>query len=159
MELEFDVKMDSKILYDYLLHYNYSTFSGIFGSIIGALFIVGFFLGNGAIFLIVGVVILGYIPWTLFIRSKQQIISNPVFKTAIHYKVTEQGIEVSQEGMQEVLEWSYITKVASTRKSIFLFSGLKNATIIPRSALKDREVIFLEAICKNVEPNRVKIRS
>ena len=42
MELEFDVKVDSKVLYDYMLHHTYGSFQGVLGTAVGALMLVGF---------------------------------------------------------------------------------------------------------------------
>ena len=37
MELEFDVKITSNILYDYMLRHTYSSLSGLMGSLVGVL--------------------------------------------------------------------------------------------------------------------------
>ena len=42
MEVEFDVKMDAGILYDYMLHHTYSSFAGLMGTAAGALLLVIF---------------------------------------------------------------------------------------------------------------------
>ena len=48
MELEFDVKITSGILYDYMLRHTYYSLSGLIGTIAGALLIVCFFM-DGAV--------------------------------------------------------------------------------------------------------------
>ena len=68
MEVEFDVKITPGALYDYMLFHTYTSASGLIGSAVGALLVVGFFMGAGVIFLIAGAVILAYLPWTLFIK-------------------------------------------------------------------------------------------
>ena len=68
MELEFDVKITGNILYDYMLRHTYYSASGLIGTIVGALMVVYFFSGGGTIFLIAGLVILAYLPWTLFLK-------------------------------------------------------------------------------------------
>ena len=35
MELEFDVKVNSKVLYDYMLHHTYGSFQGVLGTAVG----------------------------------------------------------------------------------------------------------------------------
>ena len=40
MEVEFDVQMTSKDLYDYMLHHTYGSASGLIGSVAGALMVV-----------------------------------------------------------------------------------------------------------------------
>ena len=37
MEVEFDVKIDSGVLYDYMLHHTYTSFAGVVGTTVGAL--------------------------------------------------------------------------------------------------------------------------
>lgn len=32
MEVEFDVKIDSGVLYDYMLHHTYTSFAGVVGT-------------------------------------------------------------------------------------------------------------------------------
>ena len=60
MELEFDVKVNSKVLYDYMLHHTYGSFQGVLGTAVGALMLVGFVTTGYLIWLIAGVVLLVY---------------------------------------------------------------------------------------------------
>ena len=83
--IELDVKIDAKDLYDYLLRHSYNSASGIIGSCFGALMVVLAVLTGQWLYLIFGVIMLLYLPWTLFIRSKQQILSNPGFQQPLHY--------------------------------------------------------------------------
>lgn len=62
MEIEFDVKITPNILYDYMLHHTYSSLPGIMGSLVGALMLVLFATGRQPVCLIIGVVILLYLP-------------------------------------------------------------------------------------------------
>ena len=80
MELEFDVKVNSKVLYDYMLHHTYSSFQGVIGTLVGALMLVGFAVTRYVIWLIAGIVLLAYVPWSLFLKSKQQMLNTPAFK-------------------------------------------------------------------------------
>ena len=51
MEVEFDVKMDAGILYDYMLHHTYSSFAGLMGTAAGALLLVIFYSDRKIIYL------------------------------------------------------------------------------------------------------------
>ena len=73
MELEFDVKINTSVLYDYMLYHTYTSFSGLFGSVVGALLIVAYGLNSNLYFLAAGLVVLLYIPWTLFFRAKKAL--------------------------------------------------------------------------------------
>ena len=105
MEVEFDVKITPGVLYDYMLYHTYTSASGLIGSAVGALMVVTFFMGYGVLFLIGGVVILAYLPWTLFIKSRQQYLSNPAFKNPLHYQMNEEGVSVSQNDEVQSQKW------------------------------------------------------
>ena len=77
MELEFDVKITAGDLYDYLLHHTYSGFSGMLGTVVGALFIVLFAATKYPIYLIAGIIMIAYLPYTLFIRANKQALNTP----------------------------------------------------------------------------------
>ena len=80
MELEFDVHITSDKLYDYLLYHTYTSFSGMLGTLVGAFLIMGFLSTKYPIYLIAGVVLIGYLPCTLFIRAKRQVMNTEAFK-------------------------------------------------------------------------------
>ena len=75
MEIEFDVTITPAVLYDYMLHHTYTSASGLIGAAAGALMVVAYFMGAGVLVLIAGIIILAYLPWTLFLKSKQQYLS------------------------------------------------------------------------------------
>ena len=54
MEMEFDIQITKKDLYDYQLHHAYTSPSGLFGTIVGCLFIVGFFNTGTPLYLVIG---------------------------------------------------------------------------------------------------------
>jgi len=80
MEVSFDVKITPGVLYDYLLYHTYTGTTGLLGTIAGALLVAAYFMAGSILYLIFGVVVLVYLPWTLFIRSKKQYLANPAFK-------------------------------------------------------------------------------
>ena len=159
MELEFDVKVDSKVLYDYMLHHTYGSFQGVLGTGVGALMLVGFAVTGYVIWLIAGIVLLAYLPWSLFLKSKQQMLSTPAFKKPLHYRMTEDGVEISQGEAKEFQKWEHMTKATSTGKSIILYTSPVNASIFPRADLKDKEVAVIEMISTHLPPNKVKIKA
>lgn len=159
MELEFDVNMNSAVLYDYMLHHTYGSFQGVLGTAVGALLLMGFFSTGYMIWLIGGVVILIYLPCSLFLRSKQQIQKTPAFHKPLHFRMTKEGVEISQEGNREFQSWNQMVKATSTGKSIILYTSPVNASIFPRKDLKEKEVAVIEMISKHMDPKKVKIKS
>lgn len=158
MEVEFDVKITPGALYDYMLFHTYTSASGLIGAIVGALLVVGFFAGAGVIFLIAGVVILAYLPWTLFIKSRQQYLANPAFKNPLHYKMTEEGVEVSQGEEIQSQKWGDMYKAVSTPRSLILYTSPVNASIFPKKDLGEKAPGVIQIISTHMPPKKVKIR-
>ena len=159
MEIEFDVKVTPGVLYDYMLYHTYTSASGLIGAVAGALLVVAFFMGAGPLCLIAGIVILGYLPWTLFIKSRQQYLANPAFQKPLHYKLTEEGLEVSQNDEIQSQKWENMYKAVSTPRSLILYTSPVNASIFPKADLGEKASGVIEVISTHMPPKKVKIRS
>ncbi len=159
MEVEFDVKMEAGILYDYMMRHTFSSFIGMMGTVVGALLLIVFFAERQALFLIAAVVVLAYQPWSLFLRSRQQMVNNPAFKKPLHYKLTEEGIEVSQDGAVDSQKWEDMYKAVSTGSSIIVYTSRVNACIFPKKDMGESKYKVIEMISTHMPPKKVKIRS
>lgn len=158
MEVSFDVKITPGVLYDYLLYHTYTGTTGLLGTIAGALLVVAYFMAGSILYLIFGVVVLVYLPWTLFIRSKKQYLANLAFKEPLHYTFNEEGMTVSQKDTSEQIAWENLYKAVSTPKSIVLYTSPVNASIFPKKDLGERKAALIEVISTHMPPKKVKIR-
>lgn len=158
MEVEFDVKITPGALYDYMLFHTYTSPSGLIGAVTGALLVTAFFMGAGVLCLIAGMIILAYLPWTLFIKSRQQFLANPAFKTPLHYKMTQEGVEVSQNGETQSQKWEDMCKAVSTPRSLILYTSQVNASIFPKKDLQENTAAVIKMISTHMPPKKVKIR-
>lgn len=158
MKLEFDVKIDAGVLYDYMLYHTYTGFSGLFGSTVGALFIVAYVANKSLYFLAAGLIILLYIPWSLFLRSRKQALMNPAFKNPLHYEMSDEGVSVSQGEASQSIEWDSIVKACATNRSILLYTSKVNAWIFPKKDLGEKKNGVIEMISTHVSPEKVKIK-
>ncbi|MDD3206209.1 MAG: YcxB family protein [Lachnospiraceae bacterium] len=159
MEVEFDVKIKAGDLYDYMLRHTYSGLSGILGTIVGILLIANFVINGGFISAIIGVVVILYLPWTLFLKSQQQAAGNPAFKEPLHFKMTDAGVEISQGDAVQQQAWSDMVKAVSTQKSIILYTSKVNASIFPKRELGEKIPAIIEMISTHMPPNKVKIKA
>ena len=158
MRVEFDVKITAADLYDYMLSHTYSGFSGLFGSIVGALFIIMYFSVGYFLYLIAGAVILLYIPCSLFLRAHKQVALNEAFKKPLHYVLTDEGVTVSQGEDEMFQEWDVVYRAKSTNRSLLIYTSKVNAWIFPKRDLgKDKEAV-IQLISAHVAPNKVKIK-
>lgn len=158
MELEIDVKVTSSDLYDYLLYHTYTGFSGMLGTLVGIFLIMAFISTQYFIYLIAGVVLIAYMPCSLFLKAKQQAVNNPVFKEPLHYKMTEEGISVSQGEDEEMQSWESCVKAISTGRSIILYTSRTTASIFPKRDLGEKKETLIQMISTHMPPKKVKIR-
>ena len=121
--------------------------------------LVGYGVTGYVIWLIAGIVLLAYLPWSLFLKSKQQMLSTAAFQNPLHYRMTEEGVEISQGEAKEFQKWEHMWKATSTGKSIILYTSPVNACIFPRADLKGNEVAVIEMISKHMPVNKVKIKA
>ena len=157
--LELTVKIEAGDLYDYMLMHSYNSPAGLVGSAFGALLIVFAFAAQQWMFIVLGLVMLLYLPWTLFLKSRSQILSNPSFQEPLHYTLDGEGLTVSQGEAQEKMAWEDMHKAVSTGRSIIVYTSRVNATIFPKRQLGDKKTAVIEMISTHMPPAKVKIRS
>lgn len=156
--LELDVKIDAGDLYDYLLAHTYNSGAGILGSCFGAILVIMAVMEKRWVLLAAGIIVLIYLPWSLFLKSRQQMLKNPAFQKPLHYILDEYGITVSQDGVEEKQAWGDMVKAISTSRSIIVYTSKVNATIFPKRELGERKNSMIEIISTHMPPSKVKIR-
>ena len=155
--LELDVRIKAGDLYDYLLMHTYNGPSGVLGSCFGALLVVIGAMKAEWIWVIAGGVLLLYLPWTLFLRSRKQAL-NPAFQKPLHYVLDEEGITVSQDEVEQKQSWESMVKAVSTSKSIIVYTSAVNATIFPKRELGDQKAALIQIISTHMPPSKVRIK-
>lgn len=158
MELEFDVKITPNDLYDYMMFHTYSGMSGIVGTVCGLFLIVVYLMGYQIWYLIAGLIVILYLPWTLFLRSRKQYLANASFKQPLHYLINDEGITISQGEVSETQSWENMYKAVSTFGSIVVYTSRVNASIFPKRELMDKKMPLIKMISTHMEPKKVKIR-
>lgn len=156
--IEFDVTIKSGDLYDYMMRHTYNSPAGILGSGVGALMVVAGTMRGQWLFVILGAVLLLYLPWTLLIKSKRQALTNPAFKEPLHYIVDEEGISVSQKGETQKQKWQDMYRAVSTSRSVIVYTSRVAACIFPKRDMKDQTAHVIEMICTHMDASKVKIR-
>lgn len=157
--LELDIRINAGDLYDYMLRHTYNSASGILGSCFGAMLVV-LAVGTGQwLYLVFGLIMLLYLPWTLFIKSRKQVLMNPSFQETLHYSLTDEGVTISQGEESVTYPWEEMHKAVSTGRSIILYTSPVNATIFPRKQLGENVMPVIETICTHMAPAKVKIKN
>jgi len=154
-----DIKIKAGDLYDFMLMHHYNQVSGLMGSVLGALMIIMGLPTKNWLFLIGGGILLLYLPWVLFLKSRQQALGNPVFQQPLHYLLDENGVTISQGDEVTTQPWEDMYKAVSTPKSIILYTTKVNATIFPKDQMGDKRAAVIEVISTHMPPKKVKIRA
>lgn len=158
MSAEFDVKMTTGKMYDYMMRHTFTSFAGIVGELLGILLVVGFFMYGQWIYLVAGIVCVFYQPVALYYRSRRQVMGNEAFKEPLHYVVDDKGISVTSGESTESLPWEKMYKAVSTSRSVILYTGRVNACIFPKEDMKDRTQDVIRIISAHMDPKQVNIR-
>lgn len=156
--LELTVKIEAGDLYDYMLRHSYNSPAGILGSAFGAVLIIFALMTKQWLFIVLGLVMLLYLPWTLFLKSRSQSL-NPAFQEPLHYTLDDEGLCISLGDQQEKMAWEYMYKAVSTSRSIILYTSPVNGTIFPKRQLGDKQAAVVEMISTHMPPAKVKIRA
>ncbi len=155
---EVDVHMDTSVLYDYMLRHTYSSPFGLVATILGIMSIIFFAGGGGVLYLIMGIVIIAYLPWNLFLSARRQALTNEAFKKPLHYAFTDDGVYISQGETLQMQAWKDMVKAVSTSKSIVIYTSKVNASVFPRKDLGDNVSTVIEIISTHMPPKKVHIR-
>ncbi len=157
--IKLTVKIEAGDLYDYMLRHSYNSPAGIIGSALAAVAILYALASRYWMLLVLGIVLLVYLPWTLFIRSRRQVLNNPGFQEPLQYTLNDQGLTVSQGEEEAVMAWEDMYKAVTTGRSIILYTSRVSATIFPKRQLGDQKAAVIEMISTHMPPEKVKIRS
>lgn len=158
MDIEFDVKMTTDKMYDYMLHHTLTSFQGILGEAIGLFLLAGFLLSHKWPYLVAGIVVVLYLPVALYLNAKKQVALNPVFKEMLHYRLSDDGIEITVGDAKESMPWSDMYRAVSTSKNIILYTTKINASLFPRADLGDKELEVIKMISTHMNPKKVNIK-
>ena len=98
MELEFQTKITTNILFDYMLHHTYNSPSGILGGGIGSLLVIGFFGTQNILYLLAGLVLLFYLPCSLYLSSMKQMQNTLLLKNLLPTNLTKKAFRYPRAG-------------------------------------------------------------
>ena len=165
MELQLDIQLKEKDLYRFNLFQTYTSSQGIVSivlAILGVIMAVTSFeggnIGYGVMSVAFSVIILLYIPISLRGRVKLTLKNNEVLAGVLHYHFTEKEIKVTSGEDSGELPWKQIYKMIDTKHNVLIYSGRRNAYVLPKDQIGDNYET-LKAIAKKVlEPHRVKLR-
>ena len=108
--------------------------------------------------MVVGILLLIYVPASLKLRVKQTMKTNKVLSGVLHYEISEEGIKVTSGDESGELPWNLVYQVLTRKNSVLIYSNRVNAYIIPKDQLGDKYDTLIEIAKKSLESYRLKIK-
>ena len=167
MNLEFEIEMTTKDLYKYNMRNAYTSMQGILSIICSALVVFVFIwkfeslsMVYKALFVVLAIAFLAYIPISLYIRSKQIVATTDVFKEPLTFIFDEEAINikspVATEDDETVLPWEDIYKVVKTKSLLLIYTNRVSAYIIPREQIVDKEKEIIDVLKDKVDAFKLR---
>ena len=165
METEFDITLDSKDMYCFSMYHAYTGSQGIVSILIAVLCFFVSVKTRGSVeitytilYAVFGVVILLYLPISLYLHSKRQIMASEVLRRPLHYRVDSDGIHTSQEDEAGDLPWDQAYKMISTRHNVLIYSTRINAFIIPKGQIEREYGVLCQIAGDHLPKYRFKVK-
>lgn len=166
MKIKLSINLTGKELFDFMIKHTYSTFSGYIGLLLSVCALFGFIatFNNPDMKILYRVVLIFTAllftviqPANLYYRSMKQVKQNENINKPMEYEFDASGIKVSQGEDSVEYEWSQLTKVSSTRKSIFMYTSKYRSFILPRRAFGEGEAVKLRELARKNAVNAKSI--
>lgn len=139
-EVEFDIRLTTGELYEFSMRHTYSGLSGVAGLVIsfGSLLICAFDYKHMETIAIAALIVIGLLftviqPAMLYGKAKVQVKKNESINTSLHYRLSEDGIEVSQGEQKALVKWYEVRKRKLVKNAMYLYMSPIRAFIFPRS--------------------------
>ena len=138
------VQMTSGVMFDFLYWHSYHGFMGIvnYGFSLIALLALIFGFGKGNTVATVALIVLASLftiinPILLYYKAVRQVRKNPMFQKPLEYTFDEKGFSVAQGTEKAFASWSEVLLIRETKKTIILYLGAANATVLPKKDCKE----------------------
>lgn len=165
METKFDIQLTHKDLYGFNIYQAYRGSQGMLSLLIG--FIVFVMAGisiyqsnisSAFLYIAFGVIVIAYIPGSLWLRVKQTMMTNEVLSGVLTYEVNETVIKVKAGEETAELPWEMVYKFIANDKRALIYSNRINAYVIPRTQLGDKYETLIELAANALPKYRVRIK-
>lgn len=137
-EAEFDIRLTAGELFAFTMHHTYSSVSGIAGLFIsiGSLVLCALRFKHFDSTTIMALIITGLLftvvqPVMLYFKSSVQVKKNESISGDLHYRLSEEGIEISQGEQQAFVKWHELRKRKITKNAMYLYMSPVRAFIFP----------------------------
>lgn len=165
MHTEFDIKISDRDLFLFQMYNAYHGTQGwaalILAGVAVAMYCTKFGqvpIGYSILYLVFAVVFALYIPVSLFLQAKAQFKRTKAFQYAMHYALTDEGIDITAGDEKGQLPWNMVYKVVCTKDYLYIFGSRVNAYIIPLEQITNQRSEIKTVLADKIESFRLKIK-
>lgn len=165
MHTEFDIKISDRDLFLFQMYNAYHGTQGwaalILAGVAVAMYCTKFGqvpIGYSILYLVFAVVFALYIPVSLFLQAKAQFKRTKAFQDAMHYALTDEGIDITAGDEKGQLPWNMVYKVVCTKDYLYIFGSRVNAYIIPLEQIANQRSEIKAVLTDKIESFRLKIK-
>lgn len=153
--ISISIQMTANAMFDFLYWHSYHGMMGIvnYGFSFIALLALLFGFGKGNTIATIALVVLASLftivnPVMLYYKAVRQVKKNPMFQKALQYTFDEKGFSVTQGAEKAFASWNDVLLLRETKKTLVLYLGASNATVLPKKDCKEHLVAIKEVIRK-----------
>lgn len=164
-KIELDIKMTLKDMYRFNLYHVYHNSQGILSIVLAVLITLISIMSWGdvnvvynVLYLLAAVLLVLYVPLSLYGKVKKQMKNSEVYQKPIHYTFDEDGVTTSFDEQSVTMPWKQLYKIVSTRHMLLLYGGRIRANVIPRDQLGDAYDALYELAKSQMDSYRFKMK-
>lgn len=165
MKIIFTIRLQPEDLYRFNMHRAYTGLQGWLSTVC-ALLVFGLAgyagwqggYGSMAMYILIGLFLLFYIPVELWRRAKRAIKTNDELANELHYELSEEGVHVTQGEASADLPWSQVYKATSNKHAILIYSSRIAAYIIPIDQIASERDDIVKLLEEQVPPFRYRLK-
>ena len=86
-----------------------------------------------------------------------ELEKSEVFKNPVTYILNDEGIEIVQGEEKAQCGWDNILKVCRSKKNVLIYSGKRNAFVLPKEAIGEQYDTLVTLVQKNMPKKKVKL--
>lgn len=138
------IQMTPSAMFDFLYWHSYHGFMGVvnYGFSLIALIALLCGFGKGNLVATIALLVLASLftivnPLLLYYKAVRQVKKTPMFQKPLEYTFDEKGFSVAQGKEQAFASWSEVLLLRETNKTIVLYLGAANATVLPKKDCKE----------------------
>ena len=147
------IQMTPNAMFDFLYWHSYHGFMGIanYGLSLIALVALLCGFGKGNMIATIALVVLASLftvinPILLYYKALCQVKKTPMFQKPLQYTFNEKGFQITQGEQTAFVDWDKVVLLRETKKTIVLYLGASNATVLPKKDCKEYLVQIKELI-------------